>query len=133
MTQCPVCYVPLRLVVVSGIDIDVCDICHAIWLDAGELEKLGDTRRLESREFAASELSLLRCPRCATRSFGMIETDRGSFAICTKCRGVLVGGKTVEELSAGTNRTGDRIANAALEAPHVLSFLGDLMWLFGSP
>lgn len=133
MTQCPVCYVPLRLVVASEVEIDVCDICHAIWLDAGELEKIGETRSLVSREFATSELSLLRCPRCSTRSFGTIETDRGSFAICTKCRGVLVGGKTVEELSAGTNRTGDRIANAALETPHVLSFLGDLMWLFGSP
>ena len=41
MTQCPSCNEPLRLVIESGIEIDVCDECLGVWLDPGELTSLG--------------------------------------------------------------------------------------------
>jgi Zn-finger nucleic acid-binding protein len=46
--KCPRCQVDMRKITRSGITIDVCDYCHGMWLDNGELEQLrllNDTNR----------------------------------------------------------------------------------------
>lgn len=53
MTQCPFCNTPLRLIVERNVDIDVCDDCHGVWLDPGELDCLSDSNRFTPREFRA--------------------------------------------------------------------------------
>ena len=57
----------------SGVDIDVCDECHGVWLDPGELDALANTTQLMPRQFAADDLSDLKCPRCFTLAFAQIE------------------------------------------------------------
>ena len=37
---CPKCDIPLFLLHLKDIEIDFCDRCHGLWLDAGELEAL---------------------------------------------------------------------------------------------
>jgi Zn-finger nucleic acid-binding protein len=39
---CPVCQVPLYTVEYDGLDVDIdlCNICHGIWLDKGESDKI---------------------------------------------------------------------------------------------
>lgn len=131
--QCPVCYVAMRVVVEEGIEIDTCSICHGVWLDAGELESLAGTRAVAPREVDRTHLSALRCPRCAKRTFAVKETSRGEYAMCIECRGVFVGGQTIDELSAQHREPSSKLADAALRTPDLLSAIGDLLWLFGSP
>lgn len=99
MTQCPSCNEPLRLVIESGIEIDVCDECLGVWLDPGELTSLGKDFAFSPRQFDADATSDLRCPRCSTRRFAAAETDHGRFTRCTDCGGVFVGGETLATLS----------------------------------
>jgi len=53
--------------------------------------------------------------------------------MCIECRGVFVGGQTIDELSAQHREPSSRLADAALRTPDLLSAIGDLLWLFGSP
>lgn len=39
--ECPVCHAPFKETVKCGVLIDVCTRCGGVWLDRGELEKLG--------------------------------------------------------------------------------------------
>jgi Zn-finger nucleic acid-binding protein len=118
----------------SGVDIDICDSCHGVWLDRGELEQISDGERFANQSFGDSELSKLKCPRCLTRTFGMIETERGTFAICITCNGVFVGGKTLKQLAgmAEESKADTTAMDVIVEVPNLLSLLGDLVWLFGN-
>ena len=46
--KCPRCQVDMRKITRSGITIDVCDFCHGMWLDNGELDKLKNLNELKS-------------------------------------------------------------------------------------
>lgn len=134
MPHCPVCCVPMRLEDLPGVEIDICDSCHGVRLDSGELDQISDGERFANRNFGDSELSNLKCPRCVTRTFVMIETERGTFAICITCKGVFVGGKTIEQITgmAEESKAGTTAMDVIAEAPNLLSLLGDLVWLFGN-
>ncbi len=124
----------MRLEDLSGVEIDICDTCHGVWLDPGELDQISDLRRFVNRSFGDSELSNLKCPHCSTRTFGMVETARGTFAICITCKGVFVGGKTIEQLAgmAEESKAGTTAMDVIVEVPNLLSLLSDLVWLFSS-
>jgi Zn-finger nucleic acid-binding protein len=38
--RCPCCHSPLAARWLHGIEIDVCEPCHGLWLDAGELKQI---------------------------------------------------------------------------------------------
>ena len=38
--SCPLCRAEMELRLAGGIEIELCDACHAVWLDHGELDKL---------------------------------------------------------------------------------------------
>lgn len=38
--SCPLCRAEMEIRLAGGIEIELCDACHAAWLDHGELEKL---------------------------------------------------------------------------------------------
>lgn len=41
--QCPLCRdSPLEPKFVRGVEVDICPTCRGIWLDRGEIDKLGD-------------------------------------------------------------------------------------------
>lgn len=134
MIQCPVCYVSMRVVVEEGIEIDVCPICHGVWLDAGELESFAKAQATALREVDRKRLSELRCPKCVERTFAVCETSRGEYAMCIECHGVFIGGKTMDELAAEAKneQPNSKVVGALMETPNLLSGIGDLLWLFGS-
>ena len=134
LTQCPLCYAPFRLVTESGIEIDVCDICNGVWLDAGELDSLADSRKFVPHSFSADELTDFRCPRCKIRDFARIETDLGNFAFCTQCKGMFVGGDTLDQI-AKTERSllpSKAVAETVIATPDLILSMFDLLWLFGN-
>ena len=96
MTECPSCRAPMRLVVESDVDIDVCDDCHGVWLDPGELDALADSQSFSPRDFTSDQLGTLKCPRCRTRKFASIHMPFGVLTRCADCGGVFVGGETLD-------------------------------------
>jgi Zn-finger nucleic acid-binding protein len=132
MTLCPTCNLPLRLVVELKVDIDVCDKCHGVWLDAGELDRLSDSTDFADRDFAAGELLDMNCPQCFEKEFVTIKTDVGSFAKCSKCGGVFVGGETLDCIAKFDRSPLSRRPTAETTAmpPEIISGLIELLWFF---
>lgn len=128
MTACPACNVPLRLVVEQDVELDVCDECHGVWLDPGELDALSDTSDFSSRGFNADQIAELNCPRCSTRTFKEAETAVGAFTRCSNCQGVFVSGDTLDCI-AGSERRG-LLSKKTAEAGIVSVDLIDLLWFF---
>ena len=133
MTHCPACKVPMRVVIESGVSIDVCDICHGVWLDAGELDRLTRKTDFPSHRLKHSTALQLECPQCAMGSFAPVDTPKVSFVICVDCKGVFVSGSTFDELTAQKNESEPRskVENAVLETPSILASLGDILMFFG--
>ena len=132
MTQCPTCNVPLRFVVECNVDIDVCDACHGVWLDPGELDSLSNSSGFTPREFSADELFDLKCPRCSTREFASVRTELGAFARCSRCGGVFVGGETLDCI-AKCDRSllpSKQAAESVVMSADAIGGLLDLLWLF---
>jgi Zn-finger nucleic acid-binding protein len=40
---CPRCQIVLNSIILKDIQIDICPVCHGVWLDKGELQKLIET------------------------------------------------------------------------------------------
>ena len=66
--ECPACNLPMMIVEYDGVEIDYCDACGGIWLDAEELELLFGERAMAER-FMDGDVSAhgehdrkLRCP-----------------------------------------------------------------------
>lgn len=133
MTHCPACKVTMRVVMESGVSIDVCDICHGVWLDAGELDRLTHNADFPSHRLEHSTALQLECPQCAKDSFARVETPNASFVICVDCKGVFVSGSTFDELTAQKSGSEPRskVENAVLETPGILASLGDILMFFG--
>jgi Zn-finger nucleic acid-binding protein len=133
MTQCPSCNTPLRLVVERNVNIDVCDNCHGVWLDPGELAQLIDSNDFTASGSTVSGRSDLKCPRCSTQEFSTIRADIGSIARCDKCCGVFVEGETLDGITKTDpsqwprKQTAKRIAMST----EALNGLIELLWFFG--
>jgi Zn-finger nucleic acid-binding protein len=74
MATCPDCHEPLAIFELHGVEIDRCLACGGTWLDAGELERIGEREGEEpgelSRVLAAAKTGksgVRRCPRCRAR------------------------------------------------------------------
>lgn len=138
MTQCPSCSVPLRLVIESGVDIDVCDECLGVWLDPGELTSLADDLAFSPRQFDACATSELNCPRCTTRHFAVVETEWGRFTRCVDCGGLFVGGETLDALAKSEASVDDQVPKvlptkeSAIMTTELLQGVAELLRMFGS-
>ena len=53
--QCPRCNVLLNEIATAGVLVDLCDTCHGLWLDRGELEKIARCLRELQRDVSDSE------------------------------------------------------------------------------
>ena len=40
--RCPKCGAPLSTQELRGVQVDGCPVCHGLWLDAGEIDQLGE-------------------------------------------------------------------------------------------
>ena len=123
----------MRVVIEAGVSIDVCDNCHGVWLDAGELDRLTHKTDFPSHQLEHSTVLQLECPRCAKDSFARVETPNASFVICVDCKGIFVSGSTFDELISPKNKSEPRskFGDAALETPSILASLGDILMFFG--
>ncbi|TKB75121.1 MAG: hypothetical protein E8D45_07980 [Nitrospira sp.] len=71
--QCPRCSnVLLNEITKAGVLVDLCDTCHGMWLDRGELEKIA--RRLQELE---REVSDSERPRDERRPAWRSDDDEG--------------------------------------------------------
>jgi len=134
MAECPLCCKPLRLVIESGIDIDVCDECNGVWLDAGELDSIGDSRKFATQTFTSAELSSFRCPRCKIREFARIETKFGNVALCTQCKGIFVDGDMLDVI-AKTERSrlpSNTLVETMAAGPDLMLATFEVLWMFGN-
>ena len=79
MKNCPKCNDPMFVMEYDRVELDICDECGGVWLDAGELElilgedgrgaeeaELGDARRAKGED-------LLDCPVC------MAKLNKGTY------------------------------------------------------
>ncbi len=67
---CPKCHARLFLLMFKGVEVDYCNACRGIWLDAGEMEELaaqfgGHVAHLHGEE--AGRATKAMCPRCDAR------------------------------------------------------------------
>jgi membrane associated rhomboid family serine protease/Zn-finger nucleic acid-binding protein len=81
----------------EGVALDLCQRCHGLWLDAGELRKLEDTS-IETvplagvrSAVAGQEVGAL-CPKCGAALTPSRVLDAGDLVIdeCGRCRGVFL-------------------------------------------
>ena len=136
--MCPSCNEPLRLVIESGVDIDVCDKCLGVWLDPGELSSLADELTFSPRQFDADGTSNLKCPRCDTRHFATVDTQLGCFCRCADCGGLFVGGETLDALANSDSSTASHdpkvlpTKETAIMTTDLLHVVSELLRMFGS-
>jgi Zn-finger nucleic acid-binding protein len=72
--MCPDCAEPLVIIEFEGVEVDRCPGCRGTWLDAGELDLLGDLAGVPSGELERSlqtapmiRRDRRRCPCCRRR------------------------------------------------------------------
>lgn len=85
----------------TNVEIDICDSCSGIWLDAGELASISAQTRASISELNTA-LHDLKCPRCNTRHFSSIETEFGALAMCPDCAGMFVSGDTRDAITTAS-------------------------------
>jgi Zn-finger nucleic acid-binding protein len=106
MISCPSCCGEMRRVIESGVEIDVCDGCSAIWLDPGELNDVAksvdnDVADVIVREDSPRKLS---CPRCGGDDFCELQiitkllAQPIEVARCEGCSGVFVDNDNLDRL-----------------------------------
>lgn len=129
MIACPCCRGEMRPVVESGVEIDICDLCHAIWLDPGELNQLTVSADDEVADVGVSDRTSveLSCPHCGDDDFFdlTIVTKRLAeplnVARCNGCSGFLVNSTNLDRLRYGvaSDQQASRVAaRATAGTPH---------------
>ena len=96
MADCPFCRHSMRLVSNAGLEVDVCDKCHGVWLDPSEFKFIDDLKSDLSKTESSVELWNFKCPSCSNRSCQRIDTDQGAVYGCGGCFGVYVPRSLVE-------------------------------------
>lgn len=118
--MCPGCGAPLIVFELHGIEVDYCQACGGVWLDAGELERIASQAGAASGRLAEALLkgregarTRRRCPRCQWRMREVIvgaespvTLDRcpgghGLWFDRGELRGVIAGAGGVEASAAG--------------------------------
>jgi Zn-finger nucleic acid-binding protein len=89
--DCPVCKKSMLVLELQQIEIDYCQGCSGIWLDAGELELLLDDNREKQKLMDSFHVDAnnpekkRRCPKCAKKMNKVFVGD-GNKVLVDKCR-----------------------------------------------
>lgn len=130
MPQCPSCQKQMREVREANVAIDVCNNCHGVWLDAGELEQLADAGNLVvpagSRPVA---IAGLQCPHCAEHDFSLVNYAKGGIAVCKACRGTFINGETLDRIARAENKN-NPFYDGANTLVNLMDFLGAILSCF---
>lgn len=128
--RCPACAGAMRALVVEGVEVDLCPACRGLWLDRGELERLGLPLPAHRPDGGGPARA---CPRCASR---MDRRDaRGARAeLCWGCGGVFLDAAQLRELArlSGSRplalRLPEEEAPGGLEAPPLEEERAEVFW-----
>lgn len=113
---CPCCHYELALRWLHGIEIDVCEKCQGLWLDAGELRQIiANSRKLKVESPSTSTSAPVR---------QAVAENRG-----TKWHDGLDFPCDADFFSVVGNGLGELASNAADAVPAVLEFLGEALSL----
>ena len=119
MFECPRCVGKLRTQSAEGVEIEVCDNCGGIWLDANELKELSSKTEktpLSSENCAfeptegKGEMHCPKCSECPLDTFiyafdSGIELDR-----CPQCQGIWLDKNELEQVSALMSKNETNVA-----------------------
>ncbi len=124
---CVRCTSVLDNATVSGVEVDLCPSCGGLWLDAGELERIGKSDAKSMGELQKSlkgsatpeppSETQTSCPACSAE---LKQTKVGSVTVdfCTTCKGVFLDKGELDEavrVTAGASFA-DVVAAAATAA-----------------
>jgi len=88
---CPVCKKPMLVLELQQIEIDYCQECEGIWLDAGELELLLDDTAESNKLMASFSIDddnsekRYRCPVCS-KKMNKVFVGNDKKVLIDKCR-----------------------------------------------
>ena len=89
--NCPVCKKPMIILELNQVEIDFCDTCEGIWLDAGEIELLLNDSPGKDNVFSSLtsianvKEKKIRCPLC-NKKMDKVKIDAGDLVIIDKCK-----------------------------------------------
>lgn len=94
--NCPVCKTSMMVLELHQIEIDYCQQCSGIWLDAGELELLLDDTQEKKHLLESFHIDLKnkekprRCPKCSKKMNKVIAGDDKKVLVdkCKKEHGI---------------------------------------------
>ncbi|QQE10624.1 zf-TFIIB domain-containing protein [Planctomycetota bacterium] len=96
--QCPKCESNMSTVTVGDVDVDRCDSCKGIWLDALEYDKLknmkDDGKLVDTGDENVGKMHDherdIKCPKCNTMMVGMTFHDQPhiQYEMCSMCGGM---------------------------------------------
>jgi Zn-finger nucleic acid-binding protein len=98
LLTCVKCTSVLDKSTIDGIEVDLCPACGGLWLDQGEIEKLGQTARpdiddlrraLTGGDQAGLSDATSACPRCSG-NLSEVKLGRVLIDYCKKCKGVFL-------------------------------------------
>lgn len=136
--KCPACRVDMRIVLERGAEIDVCDRCHGIWLDRGELSTLLSLKRgwnpLAAKSGGETDEHALKCPSCDASQFRLVSHHDNEIRVCETCSGTFVDSKTLDRLdpTASAPPTKERFQSFNINAS-VVEGLIELLAFFAMP
>lgn len=128
MLQCPHCHMALREHFENDVEIDICDSCHGVWLDQGELEIISNGKDFDPHADAIEGLPDLRCPRCDIQTFTTIQMEEGRLAQCSDCHGLFVEAETLARVASVKSRPVPRERSGISTSDKVM-YADLLVWL----
>jgi len=111
MIDCPSCCCEMRVCVERGIELDICDSCNGVWLDAGELTKLAKDEE-KCLEFWKAPTNLeckrttLHCSRCPDTLLVEFVIDGHDFQCCCICDGLFIDSGTLDNITSPDSEDG---------------------------
>jgi uncharacterized protein len=112
--ECPKCHALMKRLRAGEVDIDRCQSCQGVWLDALEKEKLlrrpKDARAADAgaatprRKQEPRGGAVMTCPRDHSRMIRMVDNDQPhiGYEACTICGGMFFDAGELKDLSEVT-------------------------------
>ena len=119
---CPKCDIALFLLHFQNVEVDFCERCRGVWLDAGELESLMETtgadgidplRQFQSQAGKSQNPGRHLCPRCDSRLEEITLAPKVTLDQCPRGHGLWFDADELQQLLAlypATSNAGQTIA-----------------------
>jgi len=94
--RCPKCRSDMEMLTIEGVEIDRCTVCHGLWFDPGEIEKLRDKKIAAAIDTGDAVFGSVlntsdryRCPRCGGKMLRMTDAKQKHiwYEECDACQG----------------------------------------------